>query len=92
MKVCVKNKVLQYVRPFCCDYMRRLWDQGCVTYLAIENKVIIVPKINWVIDDPQIHFCPFCGEAIQIKEMVSSIENKIENDDSLQDLPWSWAY
>lgn len=89
MKVWVKNKVFQYVKPFCCDYMRDLWDRGCVAYLAIGNKVIIVLKRTCMIDDPQIHFCPFCGEVIQIEETIGLFENKIEKHDRLQDLPWS---
>jgi len=92
MKICVKNKVFQYVKPFCCNDMNRLWDRGCVAYLAIGNKVIIVLRRTCMIDDQQIRFCPFCGEEIQIEEIIGLFENKIENHDRVQDLPRSWAY
>lgn len=92
MKVWLKNKVIQYVKPFCCNDMKRFWKDGRVTYPAIGNNVIIILKGNNMNGDPQIHFCPFCGEVIHIKEISNSIENKIEDEDKSQDLPWSWAY
>lgn len=81
MKNWIKNKVFQCIRPFCCDDMKNYWNNNYTKCLEICTNI-----------DSQIHFRPFCGEAIQIEEMVRLFKNMIEDEDKSQDLPWSWAY
>jgi len=83
---------------FCCEKMRKLWNN--TEMLSLQGEInnsekakVFLKEIDYIygessIDYHPIKFCPFCGAPIKTEEKQRKIFKKIIKPKTIDDIEW----